>query len=72
VAGRISLHLGDITQDARADAIVNAANLGTLDAHPEVQEVRFWLYDQATLDVFSRRLEELSDRSISGAEPPTR
>lgn len=56
---------------ADAARVALTTTMEALDAHAEVREARFWLYDQATLDVFSERLEKLADRSLSGGEPPT-
>lgn len=61
-AARITLHLGDITSDAQADAIVNAANTSlratatALERHPGVSDARFWLFDQYTHAVFATAL----------------
>ena len=37
-----------------------AATARALDDHPAVLEARFWLFDGASLDVFSRTLERLA------------
>lgn len=46
-----------------AASVALPSTRGALDVYAEVQEARFWLYDQATLDVFSRRLDRMTEGS---------
>jgi O-acetyl-ADP-ribose deacetylase (regulator of RNase III) len=44
---------------APAAEVAVAATRGALDAHPELSEARFWLFDQRALDAFTAALREL-------------
>jgi O-acetyl-ADP-ribose deacetylase (regulator of RNase III) len=50
---------------ADAARVALTSTRGALDAHADVQEARFWLYDQAALDVFARRLDQMADMFTS-------
>ncbi len=41
----------------QAAAVAIAATRDALEAHPDVHEARFWLFDQRTLDAFDEALE---------------
>lgn len=45
---------------AEAARVSLTATRSALDAHPNVREARFWLFDQLSFDVFADRLAELA------------
>ena len=43
----------------QAAEVALEATSAALDAHPEIEEARFWLFDQRAYEAFSARLAEL-------------